>query len=112
MDIASLPHGEFVTCLASTPFISALAQLPLQDLQVLQQQLQDAARAAEQQQAQALAGAKADAEESITRHLAFIDRLMADKEELTRQLFALNDALKVRCSRAALPALPPLCCWC
>ncbi len=51
--------------------------------------------AAEQRMQAALAAAKEEAEGSLGRHLSFIDRLIADKDELTRQLGAMHDALKV-----------------
>ena len=71
-----------------------------QELEALQQGARDAAAAAEQHHADTLAAAKADAEESSRRHLGFIDRLMADKDDLGRQVASLNAAAQVRGRRA------------
>jgi 5-azacytidine-induced protein 1 len=53
--------------------------------------------AAEERHSLALGRAVAEGEDSLARHLAFIDRLMADKDELARQLAAAAEHTKVRC---------------
>lgn len=56
------------------------------------EQLAQLAQAHEQE----LAASASDAAAAVSRHLAFIDRLMADKEQLGQQLAAQQAAAKVR----------------
>lgn len=44
---------------------------------------------------QEVATAASDAAAAVSRHLAFIDRLMADKEQLNKQLLELQASTKV-----------------
>lgn len=54
-----------------------------------------AAAEAEQRAAAAVAAAVAEGKEAVAVHLAFIDRLLADKDELGRQLAAATEQLRV-----------------
>ena len=63
--------------------------------------MEAARRAAESQAASQAAAAKAAADEAVGRHLAFIDRLLADKAELSRQCENLAAQLKAQEERHA-----------
>jgi hypothetical protein len=69
--------------------------LPLQELQSGRQRHADQLAQLAQAHEQELAGAASDAAAAVSRHLAFIDRLMADKEQLGRQLAEQQAAGKV-----------------
>ncbi len=78
-------------------FTTLVYQSRLQALHEVQEHAQAERAAAEQHLQQALAAQRHESEEAVGRHLSFIDRLMADKDELSRQLAALGEALKVSC---------------
>lgn len=53
-----------------------------------------------------LGSQRAEYEAAVARHLAFVDRLLADKDTLTRRVAELADAVKARLTDCAwlLPA--------
>lgn len=51
--------------------------------------------AVRQQGVSLAAAVRAERDEAVSRHLAFIDRLMADKDELARALAATGEAVQV-----------------
>lgn len=67
----------------------------VQEIHAIQAQHDEALQQAQHQLQDALCKERAESEDGLARHLAFIDRLMADKDELTKQLTALNNQLKV-----------------
>jgi hypothetical protein len=69
--------------------------LSLQELQSTRQRHADQLAQLAQAHEQELAAAAGDAAAAVSRHLAFIDRLMADKEQLGKQLAEQQSTSKV-----------------
>jgi hypothetical protein len=76
-------------------FLKITLMLPLQELHSARQRHADQLAQLAQAHEEELAGAASDAAAAVSRHLAFIDRLMADKEQLGRQLAEQQAAGKV-----------------
>jgi uncharacterized protein YggL (DUF469 family) len=69
--------------------------LRLQELHSTRQRHADQLAQLAQAHEQELAGSASDAAAAVSRHLAFIDRLMTDKEQLGKQLAEQQRAVKV-----------------
>jgi hypothetical protein len=85
------------TCICYCQLTPALACfiLALQELHSTRQRHADQLAQLAQAHEQELAGAAGDAAAAVSRHLAFIDRLMADKEQLSKQLAEQHSTAKV-----------------